>query len=199
MTGAQPQLTFSLSSTAVNTFCLRLLSNITPNSLAFLFTEPAWRPFCDVLGADLLPSQRSQPLCLGFSPRTRHFAFPFSLAPADADSRIAFSRSVGVSSCVGLALLTAEFLFCRKARPMNPNATKMAPPIISNSIDESRPIYFPFALSRISTRHSLIVLQQELLREWALPRWARRGIPEGFAPRKSLEAAKHCAGSCGGA
>src|SRR6202140_5871 len=41
-----------------------------------------------------------------------HF-FAFSPAAADADSRIAFSRSLGVDSRVLLESLTSGFLFCR--------------------------------------------------------------------------------------
>src|SRR6266404_5715397 len=59
-----------------------------------------------------------------------HFPFAFSPAPADADSRIAFSRSVGVDSRARLDSLTGPFLSWRKARPIKPNATRMAPAII---------------------------------------------------------------------
>jgi hypothetical protein len=50
--------------------------------------------------------------------------------------------------------LVATSLLRVNARPRKPIAIKIAPPIISqcgNSIDESRPIYFPFTFSPIST------------------------------------------------
>src|SRR6266478_2975293 len=87
-----------------------------------------------------------------------HFPFAFSWlsADADADSRIAFSRSAGVDSRVRLDSLTGPFLFWRKARPINPSATRMAPAIIiqcgysqSNSKCSIWPLpphsFFPFA------------------------------------------------------
>jgi len=59
------------------------------------------------------------------------FPFALNVRPADADSRIAVSRSVGVDSRVPLDSLTAEFLFCRKARPINPSTTKTPPTTIN--------------------------------------------------------------------
>ena len=57
-----------------------------------------------------------------------------------------FERGTGVSE----SGLGATSLFRVNARPSKLVAIKIAPPIISqcgNSIDESRPIYFPFAFS----------------------------------------------------
>jgi hypothetical protein len=56
------------------------------------------------------------------------------------------SRPIGSESG-----LVATSLFRVSARPRNPIAIKIAPPIISqcgNSIDETKPIYFPFGFSR---------------------------------------------------
>src|SRR2546426_11006069 len=61
-----------------------------------------------------------------------HFPFAFSPAPADADSRIAFSRSVGVDSRARLDSLAGPFLSWRKARPIKPNATGWLRPSSSN-------------------------------------------------------------------
>ena len=60
-----------------------------------------------------------------------------------------FGRGTG-----GESGLVATSLFRVNARPRKPIAIKIAPPIISqcgNSIDESKPIYFPFAFSQGST------------------------------------------------
>jgi hypothetical protein len=63
----------------------------------------------------------------------------------------------------GFGLFSTGSAFLRNAKPKNPT-TKTAPAIISqcgNSIDESKPIYFPFSASPEPDQiHSVILLPQ---------------------------------------
>jgi hypothetical protein len=97
---------------------------------------------------------------VGRRPEITHRALPRGGAghplPFWLENRAALAAAASLGRGTGgESGLVATSLFRVNARPTKPIAIKIAPPIISqsgNSIDESKPIYFPFALARcIST------------------------------------------------
>jgi hypothetical protein len=92
-----------------------------------------------------------------------------------------FGRGTG-----GESGLVATSLFRVNARPSKPIAIKIAPPIISqcgNSIDESKPIYFPFHLEPTACRPHADTLQRNNLRTKS-PDLLKYVVP--FRPRRQL-------------